>query len=224
MKFIGQVKRLWKNKRLSGFSGYGMMASLLVTCLTFLLLPLSQYAAKELIDLRPVFSHELPTPPQPKPKLEKQVDAENRDAPVPPKMEKAPPKLSLEALETALDVGLGDFLSEFALSDFQTAPGADEEFVFKLHELDRKPTSIKQGIVRYPAHLKKKGLQGVVKLEVQIDEKGVVRVQGVISSPHDDFIPPSVKAAENSLYTPPTRNGKAVKTKFVLPVNFTLTD
>lgn len=224
MKFIRQVERLWKNKRLSGFSGYSMLASLVVTCLTFLLLPLSQYAAKELIPVRPVSSHELPTPPQPKPELEKQVDAEKRHAPVPPEMEKEPPKLTLEALATALDVGPGDFLSEFALSDFHTTLGNDEEFVFKLHELDRKPTPIKQGRVRYPAKLKKKGLEGVVKLLIQIDEKGVVRVQGVISSPHDDFIPPSVAAAENSLYTPPTRNGKAVKTKFVLPVKFTLID
>ena len=224
MKLIRQAKSLLKTKRLPGFSTPGMLASLVVTCLTFLLLPLSQYAEKELWFKRPAESVELPIPRPAKPELEKKFDAEQRHAPVPPKMEKDPPRLTLEALETGLEVGPGEFLSAFALSDFHTIPGEGEEFVFKLHELDRKPMPIKKGALHYPENLKNKGLEGKVRLLVQINEQGIVRVQSVISFSHASFIPPSTTAAENTIYTPPTRNGKPVKTEFVLPVNFKLTE
>ena len=70
----------------------------------------------------------------------------------------------------------------------------------------------------------RRGLEGEVKLLVLIDEKGKVRVLEVVSSTHPDFIEPSRKAAEDSIYEPPRRNGEAVKVQFYLPIRFTLLD
>ena len=41
-----------------------------------------------------------------------------------------------------------------------------------MHELDRNPAVIKRGSLIYPSHLRRKGLEGEVKLLVQINETG----------------------------------------------------
>ena len=76
----------------------------------------------------------------------------------------------------------------------------------------------------YPPKLKRQGVEGEVKLLVMIDENGKVSVVEVVSSTHPDFVNASRRAAENSVYQPPTKNGKKVKVQFYLPIRFTLLD
>ena len=91
------------------------------------------------------------------------------------------------------EVGPGDFKSAFSLVSFNpNAKGLEQELVFALHELDRNPSIIRQGVLRYPAHLKRKGL-GEKLLLIQIDEKGRVHVAEVVSSTHPDFINPPAR-------------------------------
>ena len=59
-------------------------------------------------------------------------------------------------------------------------------------------------------------------LDVSYDT--VSDVLDVVSSTHPDFVEPSRKAAENSIYEPPRRNGEAVKVQFYLPIRFSLID
>ena len=70
----------------------------------------------------------------------------------------------------------------------------------------------------------RRGLEGEVKLLVLIDEKGKVRVLDVVSSTHPEFVEPSRRAAEDSIYEPPKRNGETVKVQFYLPIRFSLLD
>lgn len=201
-----------------------LLASLLATFLTFLLLPLSQLVEGELWEVRAVDWIELPKPPPPKPKLEEKIEQEKRDTPKPAEMKQERPRLTLQALEASLEVGPGEFRSAFALDQFAGVGDMGGELVFELHQLDQRPVALRQGRLRYPPHLKRKGIEGEVRLLVQIDEKGILRVESLISSPHPDFVPPSVEAAEATAYTIPTYNGKPVKTQFVLPVRFTIID
>jgi TonB family protein len=205
-----------------GETGRSIMASLLATFLTFLLLPLSQLAEDQLWEVRTVDWIEIPKPPPPKPKLEEQIEQEKRDAPKPLEIKPPRPKLTLQALEASLDVSPGDFRSAFALDQFTGVSDLGGELLFELHQLDQRPMALRKSSLRYPPHLKRKGIEGEVRLLVQIDEKGILRVESLISSDHPDFVPPSVEAAEETPYSIPTYDGKPVKTQFVLPVHFTI--
>ena len=208
----------------TGGSMPSFLASALATLFTFLLLPLSQLAEGELWDLRKIEWVELAKPPPPKPQLEKTIDEEKKDALKPPDMKEERPKLSLQALEASLEVGPGEFRSAFTLDRFASLNELGGDLVFELHELDQRPVALRKSRLRYPPHLKRKGIQGEVRLLVQIDEKGVLRVESLISATHPDFVPPSITAAEDTPYTVPTYDGKPVKTQFVLPVRFSILD
>ena len=96
--------------------------------------------------------------------------------------------LNTSPLDISLDVSPGDFQAAFTLASYDPAPdGLGQDLVFSLHELDRNPSIIKRGKLAYPSHLKRRGLEGEVKLLVQIDEKGKVSVIEVVSASHPDF-------------------------------------
>lgn len=214
---------LRKEKADAALSLRSLCLAAVATLLLFGLLPLSEYVRGDEWMVREIDWVDIPKPPPQKPEIEQRLEEKERKAMTP--LELTPPKqvLPLEQLETSLEVGPGDFRTVFALRDFDLAPGDVEgEFVFKLHELDRIPNAIKRGLLRYPTHLLRRGLEGKVKLLVLIDERGVVKVQEVVSSSHPDFVEPSIRAAEESTYEPPLRNGKTVKVQFFLPLEFKL--
>ena len=198
----------------------------LATCVTLLLfglLPLSEYVRGDEWIVREVDWIDVPKPPQKKPALEQRLEEKRRNAPKPPELMTPRRPLELESLETTMEVGPGDFRAVFALTDFDLAPSdVSGEFIFKLHELDRTPNILKRGRLRYPNALLRRNLEGKVKLLVLINEHGVVKVQQVVSSTHPDFVEPSVRAAEESIYEPPLRNGEPVKVQFYLPLDFKL--
>jgi TonB family protein len=187
----------------------------------FCLLPLSEFVRPEEWIVRPA---EVPTytpPPPPATEMEKEV-VKKLDLPA-PTLETSPVQLLNELSAATLEVGPGDFKAAFSLATFNPIPtGFASELVFSMHELDRNPAVVKRGSLIYPAHLRRKGLEGEVKLLVQINEKGRVKVLETVSSTHPDFVEASRKAAEGSVYEPPTRNGKPVKVEFYLPVRFSM--
>jgi TonB family protein len=218
-------KRLGQEKAEVLFSVRSLGFAVAATLLLFGLLPLSEYVRGDEWMVREVDWVDIPKPPPKKPVIEQRLEGKTRKAMK--TLELSPPKqvLNLEQLETSLEVGPGDFRAVFAMRDFNLAPGdVGGEFVFKLHELDRIPNVLKRGRLRYPGHLLRRGLEGKVKLLVLIDERGVVKVQEVISSSHPDFVESSIRAAEESTYEPPLRNGKNVKVQFFLPLEFKLSE
>ena len=219
-----RANSIFTGKMPTGDPTRSLLASGLATLMTFLLLPLSQLAEEQLWEVREIDWIELPKPPPPKPKLEEIIERQKRDAPAPPEIKQERPKLTLRALEATLAVGPGEFRSAFTIDQFARDGDLGGELVFELHQLDQRPVALRKSRLRYPPHLKRKGIQGEVRLLVQIDEKGVLRVDSLISSTHPDFVPPSVEAAEDTPYTVPTYNGNPVKTQFVLPVRFTIVE
>ncbi|MBT3637218.1 MAG: TonB family protein, partial [Opitutae bacterium] len=160
-----------------------------------------------------------------KTKMEKKIEKQALEKPVSPKLSTPTQTLEVDPLDVTLRVGPGDFKAAFALTNYNPAPdGYGHELVFALHDLDGNPNVIKRGTLIYPPKLMRRGLEGEVKLLVLIDEKGKVRVLDVVSSTHPDFVEPSRRAAEDSIYEPPKRNGETVKVQFYLPIRFTLLD
>jgi TonB family protein len=202
-----------------------ILFSILVSFGLFFLLPLSEFVRDEEWIVREVDIVPIQSPPPPKTKLEKKVEEliEKKYSPRPLETKNTP--LMIEALSANLEVGPGDFKAEFSLNNYNpVASGFQGELVFALHELDRTPNVLKRGVLHYPANLKRRGLEGEVKLLVQIDEKGKVQVLEVISSTHPDFIESSKKAAEGSTYEAPKRNGELVQVQFYLPIRYSLLD
>ena len=99
-------------------------------------------------------------------------------------------------------------------------PTIGSKIVYKLTDLDRAPKLLRGSRPLYPASLMSSGIEGTVRLLVQIDSRGRVKVEGVISSPHKLLSEAAIIAAEKSLYESPRRDGLAVRAKFSLPVPF----
>ena len=202
-----------------------LTCSSIVTVLLFCLLPLSQFVRGDDWMVREVDWIDVQEPPRKKPVIEKKLEEELEKAPRPLDLLPPRPVLDLESLETSMEVGPGDFRTAFALTDFDLAPGEIEgDFVFKLHELDRVPGILKRGRLRYPSALLRRNLEGKTRLLVVIDERGSVKVRKVIESTHEEFVEPSIKAAEESIYEPPMRNGERVKVQFYLPLEFKISN
>ena len=212
-----------ESEKIPGSAKLGFILSVFTSLLLFGLLPLSQFIRTEEWLVRQVDAPTFTPPLPPKTKMEKAVEKQERLSPKEPVLSKSVSKLDLSPMAVSLEVGPGDFKAAFSLASFNPAPsGFDQELIFEIHDLDRNPSVLKRGTLRYPSNLKRKGLEGEVKLLVQIDEVGKVKVLEVVSSTHPDFVKPSRLAAENSVYEPPRRNGEAVKVQFYLPVRFSL--
>ncbi len=165
-------------------------------------------------------AHLHPSPP-PRTEMEKEV-VKKLELPT-PALETPKVQLLNQPSAATLEVGPGDFKALFSLTNFNPTPtGFAQELVFAMHQLDRNPGVVKRGSLIYPAHLRRKGLEGEVKLLVQINESGRVKVLETVSTTHPDFVEASRKAAEGSVYEAPTRNGKPVKVEFYLPVRFSM--
>lgn len=88
--------------------------------------------------------------------------------------------------------------------------------------LDKMPGLIRMGSLKYPHELKKARVEGSVVLLILIDERGRVVVDQVLQASHRAFIQPAIEAAEASLFEPPLKDGKPVRSYYKLPFRFSL--
>ena len=212
-----------ESEKIEGSSRLSIVLSILTSLLLFGLLPLSEFIRTEQWLVRQVDAPKFTPPSPPKTEMEQRVEKQAQKKNQEPVLSKSVVKLDTRPMAVSLAVGPGDFKAAFSLTSFNPAPSEfGQELIFDIHDLDRNPSVLKRGTLRYPSNLKRKGLEGEVKLLIQINEVGKVKVLEVVSSTHPDFVKPSRKAAENSIYEPPKRNGEAVKVQFFLPVRFSL--
>ncbi|MEC8013884.1 MAG: TonB family protein [Verrucomicrobiota bacterium] len=212
-----------ESEKIQGSQKISLLLSILTSLILFGLLPLSESIRSEKWEVRKVDVNPFTPPPLPKTQMEKTVEELAARKMPELKIDEPIVKLDTRSVNVSLDVGPGDFKAAFSLAGFNPIPeGFGKDLVFDLHDLDRNPSVLKRGRLRYPSNLKRLGLEGEVRLLIQIDEKGRVNVLEVVSSTHPDFVGPSREAAENSVYEPPRRNGEVVKVQFYLPVRFTL--
>lgn len=114
----------------------------------------------------------------------------------------------------------GDFSGNFEFADFKAAPASPEAVTFELSELDRIPRRIFAARAKYPPELLKRGIEGEVRLSVLILEDGSVEVEGVERSTDSRFEACAIEAAASLRFESPTKNGKAARARFILPVPF----
>lgn len=114
----------------------------------------------------------------------------------------------------------GDFSGNFEFADFKAVPASPEAVTFELSELDRIPRRIFAARAKYPPELLKRGIEGEVRLSVLILEDGSVEVEGVERSTDSRFEACAIEAASALRFESPTKNGKAARARFILPVPF----
>ena len=213
-----------ESQKIKGIRRKSFLLACVISAILFGLLPLSEFAKNEQWLVRDASVPAMPPPPPPPPtEVEKIVEKIKQSTLKAPELTRSSVALDTSPMNISLDVTPGDFKAAFSLASYNPTPdGLGQNLVFSLHELDRNPTILKRGNLAYPAHLKRRGLEGEVKLLVQINEQGKVSVIEVVSATHPDFAESSKIAAESSVYEPPMRNGEPVMTQFYLPIRFTL--
>ena len=93
---------------------------------------------------------------------------------------------------------------------------------YSLGELDSKPRLIRFSKQPFPSSLARRGVRrGTVVFEVELSERGRVRVRRVISASHQELVTPARRIASSASYTAPTRNGQRVKAIMRWPITIT---
>lgn len=125
-------------------------------------------------------------------------------------------KFAVEGAGDASFFGLSEFDGECAALDASNF-GVE---AFEISELDFTPRCRKRGALQYPRKLFEQGIEGEVRLMVQINEDGGVELEGVESFTHEEFLDSAKKSLKSLLYDAPTRNGKPARGRFILPITF----
>ena len=76
--------------------------------------------------------------------------------------------------------------------------------------------------VRYPLAARRRGIEGVVLLELRVSETGTVSEVTLLGDAHPLLAKSARQAAESAKFIPAVRQGRAVETVVKLPVRFEL--
>lgn len=101
----------------------------------------------------------------------------------------------------------------------KTTPPPAEKTHYNQSELDGTPRLLRHGSATFPSALSKKGVnRGTVTFEVELSTTGSVTIRKVISSTHTELVDTARKVASSARFTPPTKNGQAVKAIMKWPI------
>ena len=165
-----------ESEKIKGIRRKSFLLAAIFSTVLFGLLPLSEFAKNEQWLIRDAIVPAMPPPPPPPPtEVEKIVEKIKQNKVEAPKLTRSSITLNTSPLDISLDVSPGDFKAAFTLAITLLPTVWDKILYFSLHELDRNPLIIKRGRLAYPSQLKRRGLEGEVRLLVQIDEKGKFR-------------------------------------------------
>lgn len=90
---------------------------------------------------------------------------------------------------------------------------------YSTSELDGTPRLLRHGSATFPSSLARQGVsRGTVVLEVELSTSGSVSVRRVVSSTHPELVAPARRVASSARFTPPKRNGEAVKAIMRWPI------
>ena len=120
-------------------------------------------------------------------------------------------------------VGVEGGIARGQTEERQTVIRQDQPYLEAV--VEERPERISSPPVRYPDILRQAGIEGRVLLELVIDttghaERGSIRV---LSSTHQLFEGPAREVAQASLFSPGRIQGRAVRVRVQLPINFSIT-
>ncbi len=153
------------------------------------------------------------------------------EAPEPvPNLEPALEAASLGAIEAALSGlhGGGDFAEGLSFASGGRIGGTGKpgdlddtlESAFSLAEIDQKPQVVFQAVPVYPASLRSRKLEGVVRVIFVVDPTGRVTSPRVEHSSHPAFDKPALDAVRKWKFEPAVKGGNRVACKMRVPIRF----
>ncbi|MFD2255829.1 TonB family protein [Luteolibacter algae] len=90
---------------------------------------------------------------------------------------------------------------------------------YSTSELDGTPRLLRHGSASFPSSLSRKGVtRGTVVLEVELSTSGSVSIRRVVSSSYPELVSPARRVASGARFTPPKKNGQAVKAIMRWPI------
>lgn len=204
---------------LSFFLGCGIALGIM------LLVPLTQLVQPSRERVEAIEAVELAAPPPPPPVEDPPPPPEEPEEPPPPELEMPPPMPTLEQLEVALNPGTGDLSIGGGLGmavDFSTESLDQMEQLFGFGELDEIPRLVREGRFRYPPNSPRGRGEGFVRLLVYVEADGRIAVQRVVDYSHEEFVEAAKRMAEGSRFSPPMRQGQAVRSRYEWPIRIPL--
>lgn len=105
-------------------------------------------------------------------------------------------------------------------NDFELDLSVDWQ-AFGLGELDSIPVLLTQIKTVFPRSLARKGIKkATVALDVFIDEQGNITLVGIKEMPYEELSDSIHKIIRDSRFSIPTKNGQAVRARFIWPLEF----
>ena len=89
-------------------------------------------------------------------------------------------------------------------------------------ELDAVPRARSQVAPLYPSNLRAAGIAGEVTVTFVVDENGEVGTIQVLAASHPEFIEPTLRAVSRWRFEPGKREGRPVRFRMSVPLNFIL--
>lgn len=158
-----------------------------------------------------------PNDPPPPPEEKKEVEE--------PELKHQPPPLTLAAIDALLNPGTGSATADMGMGQTLGAIDALAEIrIFELSELDKHPMPIQRVSPIFPYEAKQANLRGWVNVLFIVDENGTVRDARIEASSHREFENSALDAIRLWKFTAGMKDGRAVRSRMLLPFRFTIQD
>ncbi len=120
------------------------------------------------------------------------------------------PKIMITTIAAAIAIGIAPIAAQ-SVSDIKDA----------VSKVDEAPVPIRTVTPRYPRELQEAHIQGLVSVQLVVDETGNVIASNVVKASRDEFRQPSLEAVQAWKFKPATVAGKPVKVRLTIPLKFT---
>jgi protein TonB len=158
------------------------------------------------------------------------VDVKEYIPPPPPeekkeeKKEKKKEEIKVEKKEEVIEINRQDEVAEDVIETKKEIKEAEIDYLpqHKISELPVLPTNDIKSKIVYPPLANKQGIEGIVYLELYIDQKGELRNIIVLKDPGYGFAEAAIKALESAKCIPAKANGIPVAVRYRYPIRFAL--
>ncbi|MCG8568792.1 MAG: TonB family protein [Spirochaetes bacterium] len=135
-----------------------------------------------------------------------------------PPVEKEPPK------EDVVEIAKQDDIAEDIIETDKEILELDIEYLpqHKISELPAFPIKTIYSNLEYPPLARKQGIEGIVYLELYIDNKGNIQKIEILKDPGFGFSDAAIRAFDNIRCSPAKANGIPVAVKIRQPIKFRL--
>ncbi len=153
----------------------------------------------------------------------KMVDIQEYIPPPPPEEKKEEKKIE-EKKEEVVEINKQDNVAEEVIETDKEVKEVEIDYLpqHKISDAPVLPTDEIKSKIVYPPLANKQGIEGIVYLELFIDQFGNVKKIDVLKDPGYGFAEAALKALEGIKVKPAFSNGVPVAVRFRYPIRFTL--